>query len=163
LLFFDISDAANPLEVGRIGTSYDVDEVATSGDLVYVIARNKLVIVDVTDPSEPIIEGNYNPNCFSYVCDIEVSGNYAYVVCTSGDFFIEDISNPSSPILKGSIDDLGQLNNVVISGNYAYISTYSGVDVVVYSVPSSPSEIGYYGVQNIHKMFTYQKIYVCNI
>jgi PKD repeat protein len=146
LVIFDISDAANPLEVGRIGTSYDVDEVATSGDLVYVIARNKLVIVDVTDPSEPIIEGNYNPIAFPYVCDIEVSGNYAYVVCTSGDFFIEDISNPSSPILKGSIDDLGQLNNVVISGNYAYISTYSGVDGVDISVPSSPSEIGYYGV-----------------
>ncbi len=146
LVIYDITNVSSPLEVGRIGTSYDVDEVAISGNLAYVTAGNKLIIVNVTDPSTPIIEGNYDPLAFPYVCDIEVSGNYAYVVCVSGDFFIDDISKPSSPILKGSIDDLGQLNNVVIAGNYAYISTYSGIRVVDISDPSSPVEIGVYGI-----------------
>ena len=80
---------------------------------------------------------------------IQVSGNYAYVVRTSGspDFAIINISNPAIPSLAGSLSLNGNPYNLSISGSYTYVSTGRNnqeLQIINISSPSSPSVLGTY-------------------
>ncbi|WP_298685547.1 PGF-pre-PGF domain-containing protein [uncultured Methanomethylovorans sp.] len=150
-VILDVSDVADPSEVGRITALSEVYDIAISGDHAYIAnGDNGLVIVDVSTPSSPSLAGTYDTEGFAL--DIAISGNYAYVADGSG-LVIVDVSTPSSPILAGTYDTTGYANGVAVSGNYAYVAGDSkgifdgsnGIAVVDVSDPSSPRQVGSYG------------------
>ncbi|WP_321420610.1 PGF-pre-PGF domain-containing protein [uncultured Methanomethylovorans sp.] len=146
----DVSNVANPSEVGRVASLSEINDVVISGNYAYIANGDSgLAIFDISTPSSPIFVGSYDAEGF--ICDIAVSGNSVYAADGSG-LVIVDVSTPSSPKLVGTYDTIGSANGVAISGNYAYIADDSkgifdgsnGLAVIDVSTPSSPSLVGTY-------------------
>jgi len=143
--------------VGQYDTSGYANDVVVVGNYAYIADDiGGLCIVDISDPSDPTIEGIF---VAGETHDVAVRDNYAYVTADEG-FFILDISKPSNPIKIGenrSID----AKDVVVSGNYAYLTcwnktreTFSDLYVVDISNPSNPTKVGeYITLGSIRKVF----------
>jgi uncharacterized repeat protein (TIGR01451 family) len=76
---------------------------------------------------------------------VYVQGDYAYIG-EGPRLTILDISDPSDPTLVGKTDPLpGVVQNVTVSGSYAYVADKGGgLRVVDVSDPANPSEVGVY-------------------
>lgn len=146
-LILDISNSSSPVLVSKITTEDNISEVKVSGNYAYLAdGKNGLLIFDISDPSSPVLKGNYNNA--TGACDI--SGNYVYVAAGDKGLLILDINNTSSPILKGrydtkgSYDTGGYARRVSVSGNYAYIANVDNFLIFDISDPSSPVLKGSY-------------------
>jgi hypothetical protein len=94
-----------------------------------------------------VIEGGYGavPN-LNGASSVFINDNYAYVVGTGDVLQILDITLPALPIHKGSLaNGVGGANilrpqSVVVSGDYAYITSYGGnaLEIVDVSDPANP-------------------------
>jgi hypothetical protein len=73
LQVIDVSDPANPQQVGSYDTSGEALGVAVSGDYAYVAGYNAgLQVIDVSDPANPQQVGGYNTS--GYAQGVAVSG-----------------------------------------------------------------------------------------
>jgi hypothetical protein len=150
-IVFNISDPANPTISGSLNIPYTTHNIAVSGDYAYIACSEdddggSLRIVDISNPSSPGIVSELELDDDIGACGVYVSGNTAYVTCRSesdSTFAIVDVSNPESPVLTGSIGSSeisGNVYEVVVLGDYAYLAT-SGIElyVVDISTPSLPT------------------------
>jgi hypothetical protein len=106
-------------------------------------------VVNVTQAG--VIEGGYGstPN-LTGASVVAVQGNYAYVVGTGDVLEILDITLPGLPVHKGSLANgtggasLLRAEAIVVSGNYAYITSYGGnaLEIVDVSNPAQPVHKG---------------------
>jgi hypothetical protein len=94
-----------------------------------------LIILDISDPTTPILQGYYNTGDGS--TDVKIVGNYAYVADWNSGLKILDISNPTIPTLIGSYST-SYHNDVEIVGNYAYIAGLYSLDILDISNHSAP-------------------------
>ncbi|MGL1894425.1 MAG: hypothetical protein OCD02_22530 [Spirochaetaceae bacterium] len=88
-------------------TAYDV---VKSGDYLYIVTSNKLIVVDVSNPleSEEVYAFNLDGNAISDGCPssgkaLVKSGNYLYIADGSAGIVILDVTDPLVPTLKNSI------------------------------------------------------------
>jgi hypothetical protein len=130
--------------------------LAVQDDKVYIGSQQRLVIVDISNPSQPTWIGS-SRTLPDEVLDIVVDGNYAYVANKTGGLRIIDISNPRNPYEIGSIPtDLWQETySVALKGDYAYMgnATFaSGLKILNITDPSSPFVVGNYGVYDTHEI-----------
>jgi hypothetical protein len=146
LKIIDISDPSNPTFKGSYNTPGYADEIALSGNYVYIANDfSGLQIIDISDPSNPRFAGSYNIS-YSYIYDISIAGNYAYIACNEG-LEILDIRDPVNPTFKGSYNTPDWALEVVISENYAFIPTgysESYLFIIDISDPANPKFIDSY-------------------
>ena len=128
-----------PRSVGSVPTDFASD-VHVSGDHAYVTSTTLgLQVVDITDPSSPVLVGSVTPFGAS---GVHVSGDHAYVV-GGVTLKVFDVSNPSNPAGVGSLVVGGNLFGIDVSGDYAYIASgTAGLNVVDISDPSNPLLVG---------------------
>jgi Ca2+-binding RTX toxin-like protein len=106
---------------------------------------NFLSIIDISEPTIPVLKGSISGLSSGGARDVVVVGNYAYVADWSAGLKIIDISNPNAPTLKGIYDTPGAAAGVKIVGNYAYIADHSsGLQIIDISNPASPTWQGSY-------------------
>jgi len=119
------------------GTTYfpnsGVSSVALLGNLAYVCGSNQITIVDVTNPSQPNVVGefgNSDLNGNGTVCGINASVSPPYLVDVVGPlsspvaFAVYDLSIPASPNPLGvTPTQFPFIVNLGFSGSYAYSST----------------------------------------
>ena len=145
VLFFAIFNTASAASielVGQYDTSGHAGNVVVVGNYAYIADHDGgLCIVDISDPSNPVIEGVVAAG--ETVYGVAVRDNYAYVTAIEG-FFIFDISKPSNPIKIGENRSISLADNIVVSGNYAFLACSSGLQVVDTSNPSNPTKVGEY-------------------
>jgi hypothetical protein len=140
-------DSLNVRRVGQldiVGYAYDVKVV---GNLAYVAAgESGLQIVDIADPSSPVVIGFYDTPGNAYRVAIE--GNYACVVDGTYGLRVIDVTDPSSPAEIGYYAEPLWWNvRIVMSGSHAFaISEGEGLLVFDIANPTSPAEIGYYAI-----------------
>jgi len=171
LRIIDISDSDNPVVIG--GENLDFNTTGNGGaraiDVVgkyaYIGFENptfseagyNFKIVDVSNPSNPIIIDSPSLSFSASLRAIKVVGKYAYIaeysnVSDSG-LKIVDISDPYqprvvSPVLITGLT--GESRSLDVSGNYAYLLSYRGVDVdstnvlriINISDPTNPVVVG---------------------
>jgi hypothetical protein len=140
LRVIDVSDPANPIEVGYFGIGRS--DVAVQGDYAYVADEYYgLWVVDVSDPTNPTEVGY----CNTPAVDVVVDGDYAYVAGWSSGLRVVDVSNPAYPIEVGNTS--GYAYSVAVEGGYAYVveSFFGSLDVIDVSDPSNP-----YGVSSTY-------------
>jgi hypothetical protein len=81
----------------------------------------------------------------SYVEDVVIVGNYAYVAAWGIGLRVIDVSNPAQMNEIGSYNTNGYASNVAIDGNYAYIADGNdGLRITNISDPTQPTEVGFY-------------------
>jgi hypothetical protein len=142
LTVVDVSDPSSPLVIGSVQDStalYGAYGVEVVGDLAYVAAQgcvrsvcedpalgNRLVIVDVSDKSDPQLIGSVADPTerTNHLDSIAVAGNRAYgTAFSSGTLTAFDLTDPAQPRIIGSLRDplLHDNNDVVVRGRYAYV------------------------------------------
>ncbi|WP_448605243.1 LVIVD repeat-containing protein [Thermoflexus hugenholtzii] len=126
--------------VGQVGGS--IWAVAVQGRYAYVGVGPRLVVMDVGDPSRPVVVGRTGV-LPGVVRGVAVSGSYAYVA--DGGLRVIDVSNPAAPREVGFYDTLGWALGVAVSGSYAYVADGNkGLRVIDVSNPAAPREVGVY-------------------
>jgi hypothetical protein len=159
----DVIDIANPVDPQRVGgyeASYEAhwyaNGVAVSGHFAYVTDRRLegtnwiggLQVFDVSNPADPQRMGW----CASRMegRELVVLGNYAYVTETDydeathqsrGGLEVFDVSSPAGPKQVGWYDAGTGVNEVALSGNYAYVSA-DCLQVIDISDPANPKRVG---------------------
>ncbi|MFM1921726.1 MAG: hypothetical protein RLZZ303_3360 [Candidatus Hydrogenedentota bacterium] len=119
------------------------NDIAVSGDLVYAVNANKILIVDATVPASMSIIGSQNhPGGGSFGNTVAVSGSLAYAGGTSG-VNIFDVSDPGSISTVGQY--IGVFPNVTavydakLDGSFLFCAAgTSGLQVLNVSAPSTP-------------------------
>ncbi|WP_321417729.1 disaggregatase related repeat-containing protein [uncultured Methanomethylovorans sp.] len=144
LVIVDITNAANPSQVGRVTTTAVINDIAVSGNYAYLADGNSgLVVVDISNRASPAIRGTYTYSSGA-AYDVAVSGSYAYVAYGTSGLIVVDITKPTALTFKGRLDTINA-QSVALSGNYAYIADdTSGLVVMDITTPSSPKLAGSY-------------------
>lgn len=142
LTIADISDPSSPVFAGK----YDIegaDEVDVQGNYAYVASGSSdsvlVNVLDIADSSAPKLIGSASLFADNGVC-IDVEGNYACVGVGFPGLSILEISDPVSPQYVGSYGSYGPENytqNVVVSGNYAYVIHDFELSILDISDPSA--------------------------
>jgi hypothetical protein len=104
-----------------------------------------LAILDISNPSTPVLIGTYNTN-HSSIHDVRVSGNRAYLSCAGQGLVILDITNPAQPSRIGGHYSPGSLRIMTKAGNRLYaVDEFNGFTILDVSNPAStPGVIGVY-------------------
>ena len=136
-MLFDVSNPVNPQRVGSYTASGSrISAVALSGHYAYLAESfergrplSGLEVIDVSNPANPQRVGGYATSGGVYPA-VAVSGHYAYVARFDGGGLVIDISNPAHPQQAGGYATSRFANDMVVSGNHAYVADSSGLQVI---------------------------------
>lgn len=158
----NISDPTSPELAGSVAVPGSIQtklgSVYVSGDYAYLTGSSPdwtgslgwLTIVDISDPTSPVLVSSYNLPDNAY--GVHISGSYAYVTYVTpwccgyfggAGLLVIDISDPTTPVTVGSYETSGNAFDVHVSGNYAYVAAgQAGLQVIDISDPASPAFAG---------------------
>jgi hypothetical protein len=130
----------NPTELSAIAIAGSV-AVDVGGNFAYVAAGpNGLVVVDVTDKTNPVIRGS-----LAGIGDAEAiraSGSYVFIADANGFLRVVRVLNPAAPALVASLQIAGRPNALAVHGNMAAVAAEAGgVSLVNIVDPTAPSLI----------------------
>jgi hypothetical protein len=122
--------------------------VALSGDLAYVAAETGIVIIDHSNPAEPVIIGG-TPT-IDLVTNIVVSGGYAYLPATDfmgvpeSSLLVYSLSDPIAPTRLAKVAIRGYAGSLAMRENLAFVTSSSPNRLTVINVanPIAPTVIG---------------------
>ena len=123
-----------------------VTDVKVSGNYAYCAFANGLVILDITNKSNPtFVSRLYLEGGTAHA--LSIYNNYAYIAGSSLGLQIVNISNPALLVLVGSYDTPGYAYDVAVSGGYAYVADYgSGLQIINISNPAAPTLVRSYNI-----------------
>jgi hypothetical protein len=160
----DISDPLNPLEItcldlgdsikklpGRILVEPPLD-IKVVEDYAYITCNNSFYIIDISDKADPAAVG--------YMAiggtDLDVGGNYAFVLGQNSGLHVFDVSDPTKPAevcfypLKSDNGRIG-LSQITTDPDltHAYIAAwYDGILIIDISDPLNPVLISSFDTPN---------------
>ncbi|NQU05918.1 MAG: hypothetical protein HQ568_07480, partial [Calditrichaeota bacterium] len=147
----------NPNSISDVYVSSDYAYLTDHGDYnVEVRTPGGLLIVDISDPENPVEAGACEAGEWYSSIDVFVVGDYAYIGEVSrwsigpGNLRIVDISDPENPEEISNFDTQGSLWDICVSGDYAYAAMSGehqcsyGLLVFDVSDPTNPLRAGYY-------------------
>jgi len=140
----DVSDPANPAELGAWDSPGYAEGVAVAGNTVYLAdGPYGLRVVDVSDPAHPVPVGAaYDMN---YAFEVAVSGHHAYIAAAGAGLLVVDVSDPAHPVEVGALDTPGYAYGITVSGTLAYVAdAWEGLRVVNLTDPAHPTLLGVY-------------------
>ncbi|VAX23324.1 Alkaline phosphatase [hydrothermal vent metagenome] len=136
----NVSDKMNPVQTGSFEvTPSNPASVAVMGNYVYSAIKTGLRIDDVSNLAFPVEVKFVSTGGISF--DMDVNGNYAYLIHSPGDFSIFNIADPSNPV---KLSSLGTENyfDIKIQNNYAYLlAGNNDLQILNISDPSNPTEV----------------------
>lgn len=118
------------------------NNVDVNNGFAYVAAgATGLQIVDVSNPSQPVIVGSQDTP--GNANDVRVVGALAYVADGSAGLQVIDISDPVHPTIVGSVDTPGEAQDVMIEGTRAYLADgITGLQIIDISNAAGPIILG---------------------
>lgn len=126
---YDLSNISSPQLVKSISEPYGFRwrSGLVDGNYLYTAADRPdgsrgLHIFDITDPANPAEVGSYSTGSIGAYAPVSKVGNYIYMPTKQTGVVILDVSNVASPALVATVDTPGIAYNVVVSGNYGYVS-----------------------------------------
>ncbi|MBZ0265952.1 T9SS type A sorting domain-containing protein [bacterium] len=133
IIIRDISDPANPSYVSQTLIDEFCYRIDVDDDLLCVsgIAYDLMFVIDISNPSSPIVHGNLGAT--SFIVDIDVVGDYAYLCDTSAGLEVVDLSNLDDPYIVTWVGDEYYARSLTIDGQIAYLAT-SPEDFVIFDM-----------------------------
>ena len=149
----DISDPANPQALGSFSAGGEFYGVAIDGDRAYATSyttagggQGVLLSLDISDPAQPI-QGGAPVLMFPWpIIGIDIAGDYLFIANRDGGLRVVDVSNPLSPANVTNLAGLGDVIDVAVEGNYAFLadrtSGSGGLRIVDIADPANPALVG---------------------
>ena len=106
----------------------DALNVAVAGDYAYVADWRGLIILDVSDKTDPKMVGNCT--AADRAKGVAVAGDYAYVAADDNGLVIVDVSDKTDPVVVGNYDT-SEAQDVAVAGDYAYVADFYNCLVIV--------------------------------
>jgi len=138
-----------PIEPRWVGKTPVVGEaywVAASGPYAYVTSSTGLQVVDISDPSNPLVKGSVDTvgvMGIPYPYDVATSGDGYVYVGSSKTLKVVDVQDPTSPAVVATLPMPDYAQGLCLSGNRAYVACYAaGVVIVDVTNPYAPSVLG---------------------
>src|SRR3989344_1587873 len=151
----DITDTNNPVVKTPVSLQNNPKNLAILNNLTLIATNSntaELQTADITNPNTPILKGVFNAEGNSDAMGIAGVGNLAYLTRLKGEgaeFYVIDITNPDNLNQAGSLEISDQsAYEVVIIGNYAYVSTGNTVQLKVVNItdPTKPIKVGFFAL-----------------
>jgi len=147
----DVSNPGGPRIAGSFAAGPSIIDFAVSEGRYFELSKycresshwEVLNITDVSDPKDPVplLRGYDGYRFDAFPLAIEVTGNTAFVATENG-LDLVDVTDPSSPIEVGSIDRPWVASDLVIEGDFAYVTApESGLWIIDVSDPAQPVEV----------------------
>jgi hypothetical protein len=140
LQIFDLSDPANPVDVGYNNGLGNCSAVVVTGGYVYAL-QNGLQIFDNSNPTNPVAVGHI----VGAWTDVTVDSRHVFLnaAVIQPNVSIYDVSTPAKPVSLGQIQTIsGWPTPVAVSGSYAYVANnFAGLLVSDISDPANPVTI----------------------
>ena len=144
----NISNPAAPTLAGSFNLSGSVFSIKVSGNYAYLataIGTAELTVINITNPAAPTQAGTFNTAGTAAGSGIFLANGYTYLTEQSNsggaEMFILNASNPASISQVGAYEVGANVNNIAVSGNYAFLATaktgqqFSVVDVTNPAAP----------------------------
>jgi hypothetical protein len=140
---FDISVPDSFSIIGNINLPGWFSDIFVDSAYIYVAYSGPgIQIYSKQDISHPAIVGSYNQ--LQLVFGIFAAGDYLYA-CNHNSVDIIDISNPANPVLISSIPDNNYPQDVIVKGNYLFVTDYrNSMKIIDISNPSNPILVSNY-------------------
>ncbi len=129
LRVFDVSDLPNITEIGSLEINYDLYSIALYGNYAIVGHMGGITVVDVSDPSNPVVVKDVVET--EGAKDLFASGSKLYVADGEGGLRIFNLSNPSNPEEILHLQLNGQAEGVFYKDGYVYLADYNGGLVII--------------------------------
>jgi len=134
---FDVTDKSKPVQVGYSDT--DGSLVKLYGNYAIFCPKsmgsgNKVNIMDVSDPNNPVKVGQYNAPVMTY--DLATKGQFAYVACWWDGIRVVDFSDPSSPSLTSH--KMGWVNGGIPGEEWMYCQALDTEGDYLYAIDYGP-------------------------
>jgi hypothetical protein len=152
----NIATATAPTVSATISITGTPTNIAVSGNYAYVTTNNasgELVVVNISNPAAPTVAATYNATGSASGLGIYVSGNYAYMTRANNlavaEFIVLNISTPTAPVVVGTYGNAVAMNEVYVSGGYAYVSISSlttPLMVINVTNPAAPKQTTTFGL-----------------
>lgn len=153
LKFIDITNPSTPTVSASVATTIFPFAAEVSGNYVYVGGGMTYFfeIVDITNINAPVKVGS-TTNINGTIYQMAIKGNYAYAPVGADTMYVIDVSVKSNPVVAKKLDLGSFLDGITINGNYAYVSTQSGLKIIDITNPLNPSVLGTYGTVDYGKI-----------
>lgn len=124
------NDSLNVRLIGQYpsGSSSSV-EVDEDRRLVFIGTTDRIIILDISDPADPVYISDLETSGNHYIEDLDYSDNYLYVVDYGGSpsFKVVSVADPGSPEIVGGFYVGGSAQSVAVKDTIAYVgSDYTG-------------------------------------
>ena len=117
----DDGDPDRPVIVGSVPNSEGASDVTLSGDVLCIArGRNGVLLVDVS--RAPQTDSLSTLTAAGLALGLAVDGTTLYIVNDAIGLQIVDISDPATPRVLGGENTVGEPQDVVVAGAYAYVS-----------------------------------------
>lgn len=150
LEIINISNPDEPTRLGGLipsvnGAAQSVFTIVLSGPYAYLgCASGEVIVVDVSDPAAPVQVGHFRPPGAREIQTIFVRLNYLYLVAPEAGFQVFDLSIPTNAVLVGAWEtNGGTFPGLAIRGDYAYLTTNNGLQVLTLTNLAEPSACGF--------------------
>ncbi|RAV00187.1 glycosyl hydrolase family 28-related protein [Paenibacillus sp. YN15] len=115
----DVAQPDSVQELGSVTLNGNTAALALSGNRLYATDSARLYVLDVSDPAAPVILGS---TAVTNGSNIRVSGDMVYVARGTNGFSIYNTANPASIAAVKTVSGLGNVSNLEVQGNYAYVT-----------------------------------------
>lgn len=167
LSIMDISDPLNPFETGHYSNLLLTQQAIIRDNYVYIAGWwNGFTVLDISDPSNPVFvtrefnwtQGGIGGVEWCYVSDLDVQGNYLYLVDykpfpdedTKG-LYIFDISDPDNPLFVSRYLQQSELSRKLkVDGSQVFLADANGgLEIIDVSDPSAPFTLSYLSLPDV--------------
>jgi Tfp pilus assembly protein PilV len=151
LVITNIATPATPTNTSTITLAGTPTNIYVAGNYAYITNTSdtaELQVVDISNPALPVLKASVDMIGTGDGLGVFVSGTNAYVTRASdattnaNEFTVVNIATPISPAVMGGYNNNIAMNDVYVSGNYAYVATSSTTAemlVINVTTPATPT------------------------
>jgi hypothetical protein len=152
LRIVDVSNPASPLLVGSASLPQPVRRVEIWGSLAWVAYSSRVEAFDVSDPASPRRLGGFDVGGPDGANHLAMREGILCAACgyrcgphspTIGSLQLFDVEAREIPTPVGSLDWITDETGIVTSGDLAYLTDSSGLQIVDISDPAGPALMGF--------------------
>ncbi|MBN1551588.1 hypothetical protein JW979_08970, partial [bacterium] len=134
---YDVSDPSEPLQVSFFyPPGHPRKCLAVENHLYTILDDNGFHVTDITHPEYPVTGQHINPGEWGSRQDVVIDNNRLYLCDWNRGLVVYDISDPESIVESGSYQSPGNLNDIKIKDNLAFLSCYTELQIVDVENPS---------------------------
>jgi uncharacterized protein (UPF0333 family) len=154
----DVSNINAPTTIGHLDTGYGLNAIAAIGTYVFGAhdrTSKQLQVIDVSNPSSPrLMASTTLSDNNQKTISIFAKGTFVYIgtqTATGKEFQIYSVANPLNPQFVGAYEVGGNVNDIWVFNNRAYLAVGGiGTELIILDVsnPANPSLVSTFDCVN---------------